>query len=102
MDNIEDIKKRIEKAESLPKEIREQFLFDYLKLKTLSENKENDYWDFLLKNIVFAEENGLITANNLIKFVEQFEEDYKTSKQINLELLLRFTMYTLSQTPKIN
>ena len=95
MVNIEEIKKRIEKAESLPKEIREQFLFDYLKLKTLSENKENVYWDFLLKNIVFAEENGLIATNNLIKFIEQFEEDYKANKQVNLDLLLQFIMYVL-------
>ena len=95
MDNIEEVKKRIEKAESLPKEIREQFLFDYLKLKTLAKDKENDYWDFLLKNIVLAEETGLIATNNLIKFIEQFEEDYKANKQVNLDLLLQFIMYVL-------
>lgn len=95
MVNVEEVKKRIEKAESLPKEIREQFLFDYLKLKTLAIDKENDYWDFLLKNIMFAEETGLIATNNLIKFIEQFEEDYKANKQVNLDLLLQFIMYVL-------
>ena len=95
MDNVEEVKKRIEKAESLPKEIREQFLFDYLELKTLAKDKENDYWDFLLKNIVLVEETGLIATNNRIKFIEQFEEDYKANKQVNLDLLLQFIMYVL-------
>ena len=93
MDN--DISQRIKKAESLPKEVREQFLFEYLKLKTLAKDKENDYWDFLLKNIVLAEERGLVDINNLIKFIEQFEEDYKANKQVNLDLLLQFIMYVL-------
>ena len=98
MDNIEEIKKRIEKAESLPKETREQFLFDYLNLKSIeAKNNDLDYvlWDLLCKVICFAEDKAVISKDNLIKFIEQFENEYKTKKEFNLEIFMQFVSYVL-------
>ena len=77
MDKIEEIKKRIEKAESLPKEIREQFLFDYLELKTLAKDKENDYG-----------ENLTITSAILNKLVNELKLAGAEAISINDERII--------------
>lgn len=96
MDNIEEIKKRIEKAESLPKETREQFLFDYLNLKSIeNDNKDYALWSLFCTIVCFAENKNIISKSNLIKFVEQFENEYKTKKVFNLEIFIQFVSYVL-------
>ncbi|WP_250277226.1 hypothetical protein [[Clostridium] colinum] len=100
MDNIEDVKKRIEKAERLPKEIREQFLFDYLNLKSIdAKNNDLDYalWSLFGSIVRFAEDKNIISKDNLIKFIEQFENEYKTKKEFNLEIFIRFVDYVFKK-----
>lgn len=92
------IKERIKKAESLSPDIREQFLFTYLKLKTLvskEKNKEYFLWDTFCNLICFAEENNIISSSNLSKLIEEFENDYKTTKSFDLDLLIQFFIYIL-------
>lgn len=100
MDNLEEIKKRIERAEKLPAEVREQFLFDYLKLKVLEfKEYKSDYilWNVFCKLICFAEDKNIISEDNIIKFIEQFEEEYKAKKEFNLDLLMQFISYILDK-----
>ncbi|WP_317366359.1 hypothetical protein [uncultured Tyzzerella sp.] len=100
MDNIEEIKKRIEKAENLPKETREQFLFDYLNLKSIeAKNNNSDYvlWSLFCNIVCFAEDKNIISKDNLIKFIGRFEEEYKAKKEFNLDLLLQFISYILDK-----
>lgn len=98
MESIESVKKRIEKAEKLSAEIREEFLFDYLKLKIL-ESKEDTLdsilWNLFCKVICFTEDKNIISTYNIIKFTEEFIDEYKTKKEFNLELLVQFIIYIL-------
>lgn len=94
--DIENIEKRIAKAESLPKEDMEKYLFDYLDLKDKANSKIDDdtLWKILCVFIVYVEDRNVMSVDNLSNFLKCFEEDYKKSNnKFNMGILIQFLVY---------
>ena len=52
---------------------------------------------FSFTSVCFAEDKNIISKDNIIKFIEQFEEEYKAKKEFNLDLLMQFISYILDK-----
>lgn len=93
-----NINERLAKAESLDKDIREKFLFKYLMLK--SEEKELDEnvkFEAFARFISYISENFGITKDNLSKFIDDFENDYRKSGKFNDYIFYLFVAYVLKE-----
>ena len=95
-----NIGERLAKAESLDKDTRDKFLFDYLKLKALAEQNNADKWRAIAEivNIVYLVSS--INKDNLSKFIDDFESDYEKNKEFNVDILVQLICYAVD-TSKI-
>lgn len=95
-----NIGERLIKAESLDKDTRDKFLFDYLKLKALAEQNNSDKWRAIAEivNIVYLV--GSVNKDNLSKFIDDFESDYEKNKEFNTDILVQLICYAVD-TSKI-
>ena len=94
------VDERLAKAESLDKDIRDKFLFDYLKLKALAEQNNADKWRAIAEivNIVYLVSS--VNKDNLSKFIDDFESDYEKNKEFNVDILVQLICYAVD-TSKI-
>ena len=94
------VDERLVKAESLDKDIRDKFLFDYLKLKALAEQNNADKWRAIAEivNIVYLVSS--VNKDNLSKFIDNFESDYEKNKEFNVDILVQLICYAVD-TSKI-
>lgn len=95
-----NIGERLVKAESLDKDTRDKFLFDYLKLKALDEQNNADKWRAIAEivNIVYLVSS--VNKDNLSKFIDDFESDYEKNKEFNVDILVQLICYAVD-TSKI-
>lgn len=95
-----NIGERLVKAESLDKDTRDKFLFDYLKLKALAEQNNADKWRAIAEivNIVYLVSS--VNKDNLSKFIDDFESDYEKNKEFNVDILVQLICYAVD-TSKI-
>lgn len=87
------LKERIAKAENLDKNVRDEFLFEYLKLKSLDKGLNDDIKFEALAR--FVSEITNINCDNLSKFINDFENDYKKNKKFNDSIFYYFVIYAL-------
>lgn len=94
------VDERLAKAESLDKDTRDKFLFDYLKLKALAEQNNADKWRAIAEivNIVYLVSS--VNKDNLSKFIDDFESDYEKNKEFNVDILVQLICYAVD-TSKI-
>lgn len=94
------VDERLVKAESLDKDTRDKFLFDYLKLKALAEQNNADKWRAIAEivNIVYLVSS--VNKDNLSKFIDDFESDYEKNKEFNVDILVQLICYAVD-TSKI-
>lgn len=94
------VDERLVKAESLDKDTRDKFLFDYLKLKALDEQNNADKWRAIAEivNIVYLVSS--VNKDNLSKFIDDFESDYEKNKEFNVDILVQLICYAVD-TSKI-
>lgn len=90
-----NIDERLVKAESLDKDTRDKFLFDYLKLKALAEQNNADKWRAIAEivNIVYLVSS--INKDNLSKFIDDFENAYEKNKVFNVDILVQLICYAV-------
>ncbi len=87
------LKERIDKAESLDKNVRDKHLFEYLKLKSLDKGLNDDVKFEALAR--FVSEVTSINYDDLSKFINDFENDYKKNKKFNDSIFYYFVIYAL-------
>lgn len=91
-----DLKSRINKAESLEKDLRDKFLFKYLELKSLDNGFDNNAkWKAFAEFVSYASENLEINFDNLLNFTDEFENDYRKNEKFNDDIFYLFVIYAL-------
>ncbi|MDE6182056.1 MAG: hypothetical protein K2F59_02470 [Eubacteriales bacterium] len=90
------VEERIAKAESLDKDLRDKFLFEYLRLKSLNNGfDENVKWKAFAGFVSYVSENLEINFDNLLNFTDEFEKDYRKNKKFNDDIFYLFIIYVL-------
>ena len=94
---IEDINKRLEKAEQLQESERNKHLFKYLELRALkNENKKLDMFYIILVYVTSSmSEQKYINIDDLTKFIEDMDKFIKKTNNIDFaySILSELIMY---------